>query len=185
MKTIPWYLCYLDDDRVVSHDAPCFMSYYHCVRDISWSVFFSTRLVNVTVLDLLWFPNMFPFSSFCFREYRVGLCSLCLKGEFQRYFEALHWSVENYLCTRSQLTNTKYETRQLIRFTRRTETKTDVKKWLQQKMALHITHQSINQSIIYFNTLRQRAKKSCSKYEHMALKCDKRYEISAIFSSAQ
>ena len=24
-----------DDDRIVSHDAPHFMLYYHCVRDIS------------------------------------------------------------------------------------------------------------------------------------------------------
>ena len=74
-----------------------------------------------------WFSNMFQFSSFCFREY-----SLCFKGEFQCYLEGFymhvfHWSVENYLCTRLQL-NTKYKTGQLIRFIRRTETMTGLKK---------------------------------------------------------
>ena len=34
-----------------------------------------------------WFPNMFRFSSFCFWDYRVGLYSLCFKGEFQRCFD--------------------------------------------------------------------------------------------------
>ena len=24
-----------EEERIVSHDAPCFMLYYHCVRDIS------------------------------------------------------------------------------------------------------------------------------------------------------
>ena len=54
----------------------------------------------------VWFPNMFRFSSFCFWEYWVSWYSLCFKEEFQRYFEGLHmshWSVENYLCARSQL----------------------------------------------------------------------------------
>ena len=53
----------------------------------------------------VWFPNMFRFSSFCFWEYWVSRYSLCFKEEFQRYFEGLHvfhWSVENYLCARSQ-----------------------------------------------------------------------------------
>ena len=57
----------------------------------------------------VWFPNMFRFGSFCFWEYWVSWYSLCFKEEFQRYFEGLHmfhwchWSVENYLCARSQL----------------------------------------------------------------------------------
>ena len=34
------YVCmyvymYADDDRIVSHDAPRFVLYYHCVRDTS------------------------------------------------------------------------------------------------------------------------------------------------------
>ena len=41
-----------DEDRIVSHDAPRFMLHFHCVRDISWSVIFSTREMNITVLDV-------------------------------------------------------------------------------------------------------------------------------------
>ena len=77
-----------DDDRIVSHDAPRFMLYYHCVRDASWSVIFSTREVIIDRSARCgWFPNMFRFRSFCFWDYRVGLNSLCFKGEFQRCFD--------------------------------------------------------------------------------------------------
>ena len=77
-----------DDDRIVSHDAPRFMLYYHCVRDTSLSVIFSTREVNVDHSARCgWFPNKFRFSSFCFWDYRVGLYSLSFEGEFQRYFD--------------------------------------------------------------------------------------------------
>ena len=41
-----------DKDRIVSHDAPRFMLHFHCVRDISLSVIFSTREMNITVLDV-------------------------------------------------------------------------------------------------------------------------------------
>ena len=41
-----------DEDRIVSHDAPRFMLHFHCVRDISLSVIFSTREMNITVLDV-------------------------------------------------------------------------------------------------------------------------------------
>ena len=62
-----------DDDRIVSHDAPRFMLYYHYVRDTLWSVTFSTREVNIDRSARCgWFPNMFRFSSFCFWDYRVG-----------------------------------------------------------------------------------------------------------------
>ena len=64
------------------------MLYYHCVRDTSWSVIFSTREVNIDRSARCgWFPNMFRFSSFCFWDYRVGLYSPCFKGEFQRCFD--------------------------------------------------------------------------------------------------
>ena len=77
-----------EKDRIVSHDAPRFMLYYHCVRDTSWSLTFSTREVNIDRSARCgWFPNMFRFSSFCFWDYRVGLYSLSFKGEFQRYFD--------------------------------------------------------------------------------------------------
>ena len=49
----------LDEDRIVSHDAPRFRLYFHCVRDISkWSVIFSTREMNIAVLDG-WFQTCF------------------------------------------------------------------------------------------------------------------------------
>ena len=77
-----------DDDRIVSHDAPRFMLYYHCVHDTSWSVIFSTREVNIDRSARCgWFPNVFRFSSFCFWDYRVGLYAPCFKGEFQRCFD--------------------------------------------------------------------------------------------------
>ena len=41
-----------DEDRIVSHDAPRFTLHFHCVRDISLSVIFSTREMNITVLDV-------------------------------------------------------------------------------------------------------------------------------------
>ena len=84
----------------------------------SFNVILSLRTWHIKIIILqnvrnehlsvrcIWFPNMFRFSSSCFWEYRVNLYSLCLKGAFQRYFEGLHvfhWSVENYLCARSQL----------------------------------------------------------------------------------
>ena len=104
-------------------------------RDISWSVFFSTREMNITLLDVdgfqTWFGSV-QFSSFCFWEHRVSLYSLCFKGEFQRYFEGFYMCftclsrTKKYLCARSQL-STKNKTLQLIRFTRRTETTTDLK----------------------------------------------------------
>ena len=104
-------------------------------RDISWSVFFSTREMNIALLDVdgfqTWFGSV-QFSSFCFWEHRVSLYSLCFKGEFQRYFEGFYMCftylsrTKKYLCARSQL-STRNKTLQLIRFTRRTETTTDVK----------------------------------------------------------
>ena len=89
MHEIDTFSLQSDDDRIVSHDAPRFMLYiYHCVRDTSWSVIFSTREVNIDRSARCgWFPNMFRFSSFCFWDYRVGLYSLCFKGEFQRCFD--------------------------------------------------------------------------------------------------
>ena len=104
-------------------------------RDISWSVFFSTREMNIALLDVdgfqTWFGSV-QFSSFCFWEHRVTLYSLCFKGEFQRYFEGFYVCftylsrTKKYLCARSQL-STRNKTLQLIRFTRRTETTTDLK----------------------------------------------------------
>ena len=91
--------------------------------------------MNIALLDVDGFQTCFgsvQFSSFCFWEHRVSLYSLCFKGEFQRYFEGFYMCftclsrTKKYLCARSQL-STKNKTLQLIRFTRRTETTTDLK----------------------------------------------------------
>ena len=96
-----------DDDRIVSHDAPRFMLYYHCVCDISWSLHFSTRVMSIAVLDVYGFQTCFGSTASAFEKlYWVSWVWLCFKDEFQRYFEGLHvfhWLVENYLCAQSQL----------------------------------------------------------------------------------
>ena len=86
-----------------------------------------------------WFQSMFRFSSFDFWECWVSLYSLCIKGDFQSYFEGFFMCSlicrslsRTHLCARSQLTelNTKYKTRQLmimIRFTWRTKTTTGLR----------------------------------------------------------
>ena len=120
---------------------PCFRGWFWPKRrsnSIPWCISFHvilslrTRHIMISNLQNLqharnehgsapcgWFPNMFLFSSICFCEYQVSLYSLCFKGEFQR-------RVLVYMCARSQ-PNTKYKTRRLIRFTRRTETMPDLK----------------------------------------------------------
>ena len=65
------------DDRILSHDAPRFMLYYHCVRDTSLSVIFSTREEKIDRSARCgWFPNMFRFSSFCFWDSKYIHCAL-------------------------------------------------------------------------------------------------------------
>ena len=52
---------------------------------------YSSALAEHRSAQCGWFPNMYQFSSFCFREYRVRLYSLCFnKGEFQHYFEGFY-----------------------------------------------------------------------------------------------
>ena len=84
---------YQDDDRIVSHNALCFMLYYRCARDISCSVFFSTHEMNTAVLDVV-SKHVSVQQFLLLREYRVSLyqepyClySMCFKGEFQCHFE--------------------------------------------------------------------------------------------------
>ena len=87
-------------------------------------------------------PNMFRFSSFCFWDYRVGLYSLCFKGEFQRYFDyegfyMCFTDLSRTACALGRTVNTKYKTRQLIsfaRFTRRIQDWGEPKPWLIQKV---------------------------------------------------
>ena len=62
--------------------------------------------MNIAMLDLYGFQTCFSSAASAFGEYWVSWYSLCFKEEFQHYFEGLHvfcWSVENYLCARSQL----------------------------------------------------------------------------------
>ena len=68
-----------DDDRIVSHDAPRFMLYYQCVRDISLSVIFSTREMNIAVPDVDGFQTCFGSAASAF-----GMRSTF--GRFQHIF---------------------------------------------------------------------------------------------------
>ena len=81
--------------------------------------------MNITVLNVDGFQTCFGSAASAFGNIHCALkdnFSVTLKGFTCMCFT----DVENYLCTRSQL-NTKYKTEQLIRFTRRTETMTDLK----------------------------------------------------------
>ena len=106
------------------------MLYYHCVRDISWSLFFSTREMNVAVL-VDGFQTCFGSAASAFENIEWAYIHYALKENLSVTMKGFslhvfHWSVENYLCSRSQ-PNTKYKSWQLIRFTWRTETMTDLK----------------------------------------------------------
>ena len=57
-----------DNDRIVSHDAPRFMLYYHCVRDISRSLHFSTRVMSIAVLDVYGFQTCFGSTASAFEN---------------------------------------------------------------------------------------------------------------------
>ena len=74
-------------DWIVSHDAPRFMLYYHCVRDIGMISILQHARNEHRSARWGWFPSMFRFSSFDFWECWVSLYSLCFKGDFQSYFE--------------------------------------------------------------------------------------------------
>ena len=77
-KECPTICIHSDDDRIVSHDAPRFMLYYYCVRDISWSVIFSTREMNIAVLDVDGFETCFgpAASAFAIMEFAYIHCAL-------------------------------------------------------------------------------------------------------------
>ena len=89
------------------------------------------REVNIAVLDRCGFQTCFGSAASVFENIELPYIHCALKeisSLLLRVLHVFHKSVENYLCARSQLqTRTKNETRQLIRFTRRTETLTDLK----------------------------------------------------------
>ena len=95
--------CYF---HVISNSIPWCTSFHVILSLHTWHFMISTlqhARNEHRSARCVWFPNM---SRFCFWEYWVSWYSLCFKQEFQRYFEGLHtfhWSVENYLCARSQL----------------------------------------------------------------------------------
>ena len=101
-----------DDDRIVSHDAPRFMLYYHGVRDISWSLIFSTRIMNIAVLDVYGFQTSFGSAASAFENIELADIHCASKKNFSV-------TLKGYMCFTDLLvrsvatTNTKYETRQL------------------------------------------------------------------------
>ena len=87
-------------DWIVSHDAPRFMLYYHCVGDISWSVFFSMREMNIAVFDEDGFQTCFGSAASTFENVELAYIHCALKEIFRvtlRGFTCVHWSVENSL----------------------------------------------------------------------------------------
>ena len=81
-KECPIICIYSDDDRIVSHDAPRFMLYYYCVRDISWSVIFSTREMNIAVLDVDGFETCFGPAASAFEIVELAYIHCALKENF-------------------------------------------------------------------------------------------------------
>ena len=71
-----------DDDRIVSHDAPRFMLYYHCVRDISRSLFFRTRVMNISVFDVYGFQTCFGSAASAFENIELTYNHCTLKEHF-------------------------------------------------------------------------------------------------------
>ena len=67
---------------IASHDAPCFMLYYHCVRDISWSLLFSTRVMNIAVLDVYGFQTCFGSAASAFENIELADIHCALKKNF-------------------------------------------------------------------------------------------------------
>ena len=80
MKRSHWKDAY--DNRIVSHEAPRFMLYYHCERDISWSVFFSAREVNIAVLDRCGFQTSFGSAASAFENIELPYIHCALKENF-------------------------------------------------------------------------------------------------------
>ena len=112
------------------------MLYCHCVRDISWSVIFSTREMSIAVLDVdgckhvsveqLLLLRLSSWPTFTMRERRISAL-LWLR----RY--TCFTDLSRTTCALGRTVTTKYKTRQLIsfaRFTRRTQVWGEPKPWL-------------------------------------------------------
>ena len=129
----------LHDDRIVFQDAPRFMLYYHCVRDISWSVIFSTHEMNIAVVS---FQTCFGSASSAFEIIELAYIHCPLKENFsvtliKKGFTCISLICRELLCALGRTVNTKYKTRQLIsfaRFTSRTQARGEPKLWLIYKV---------------------------------------------------
>ena len=71
-----------DDDRIVSHDAPRFMLYYLYERNISWSVIFSMREMNIAVLDVDSFQTCFGSAASAFENIELAYIHCASKENF-------------------------------------------------------------------------------------------------------
>ena len=72
------------------------MLYYHCVRDISWSLLFSTRVMNIAVLDVYGFQTCFGSAASAFENIELADIHCALKMNF---------SVTLRVCLATQLLN--------------------------------------------------------------------------------
>ena len=118
-----------DDDRIVSHDAPRFMLYYHCVRDILWSLLFSTRVMNIVVLDLYGFQTCFGSAASVFENIELADIYCALKKNFSVALKGYMCFTDLWRTTCALGRNYKHKVwySATERFTRRTETMTDLK----------------------------------------------------------
>ena len=58
------------------------MLYYHCVRDISWSLLFSTRVMNIAGLDVYGFQTCFGSAASAFENIELAYIHCALKENF-------------------------------------------------------------------------------------------------------
>ena len=111
-----------DDDRIISHDAPHFMLYYHCVRDIMISDLQHARNQNIAVLDVVGFQTCFGSAASAFEIIELAYVLCVLKENFSVTLTKKGFTCVSLICreqlVRSPQLNTKYKTRQLMRFTR-------------------------------------------------------------------
>ena len=118
------------------------MLYYHCVRDISWSVIFRTREMNISVLGVDGFQTCFGSAASAFEIIELAYIHCALKENFsvtltKKGFTCISLVCSELLCALGRTVNTKYKTRQLIsfaRFTSRTQARGEPKLWLIYKV---------------------------------------------------
>ena len=118
-----------EEERIVSHNAPRFMLYYHCVRDISWSLLFSSRVMNIVVLDVYGFQTCFDSAASAFENIELADIHCALKKNFSVTLKGYMCFTDLSRTTCALGRNYKHKVWDLAteRFTRRTETMTDLK----------------------------------------------------------